>query len=121
MNPRQLEKLGVPPACVNAALTAIQFAAKADLLRTIDVKKTIRAVVEAPDDHLDDAIFGRFAQELIDHGVAWEPKSVEFQTWGAAGIDAASMIQMREACSLPNAVAGALMPDAHVGYGLPIG
>jgi len=28
---------------------------------------------------------------------------------------------MENACSLPIAVAGALMPDAHVGYGLPIG
>ena len=29
--------------------------------------------------------------------------------------------QMKNACKLPVAVAGALMPDAHVGYGLPIG
>jgi RNA-splicing ligase RtcB len=29
--------------------------------------------------------------------------------------------QMTNACKLPVAVAGALMPDAHVGYGLPIG
>lgn len=28
---------------------------------------------------------------------------------------------MRDACALPVAVRGALMPDAHVGYGLPIG
>src|SRR5208337_1190824 len=28
---------------------------------------------------------------------------------------------MRQACSLPMAVGAALMPDAHVGYGLPIG
>lgn len=36
-------------------------------------------------------------------------------------IDAASMDQMRRACDLPIAVRGALMPDAHLGYGLPIG
>src|SRR5438876_4201357 len=30
-------------------------------------------------------------------------------------------MQMERACLLPIAVAGALMPDAHVGYGLPIG
>ena len=28
---------------------------------------------------------------------------------------------MKNACKLPVAVSGALMPDAHVGYGLPIG
>ena len=31
------------------------------------------------------------------------------------------MQQMKNACKLPVAVSGALMPDAHVGYGLPIG
>jgi tRNA-splicing ligase RtcB len=30
-------------------------------------------------------------------------------------------MQMEKACLVPVAVAGALMPDAHVGYGLPIG
>jgi tRNA-splicing ligase RtcB len=30
-------------------------------------------------------------------------------------------MQMENACLLPVSVAGALMPDAHVGYGLPIG
>jgi len=29
--------------------------------------------------------------------------------------------QLKNACQLPVAVSGALMPDAHVGYGLPIG
>ncbi|MFO0786235.1 MAG: RtcB family protein [Phycisphaerales bacterium] len=43
-----------------------------------------------------------------------------FRQWGA-DIDSASIAQMRAACSLPVAAAGALMPDAHVGYGLPIG
>ena len=33
----------------------------------------------------------------------------------------AAVQQMEKACALPVAVAGALMPDAHVGYGLPIG
>ena len=44
-----------------------------------------------------------------------------FETWGADGIDEAASQQMRNAMRLPVAVAGALMPDAHVGYGLPIG
>ena len=40
--------------------------------------------------------------------------------WGE-DIDDASVDQMRRACELPIAVRGALMPDAHLGYGLPIG
>jgi tRNA-splicing ligase RtcB len=43
-----------------------------------------------------------------------------WRQWGT-GLDAAAVEQMVNACSLPVAVRGALMPDAHVGYGLPIG
>src|SRR6185437_2749483 len=38
-----------------------------------------------------------------------------------SGIDAQSHVQMKQACALPMATGAALMPDAHVGYGLPIG
>jgi tRNA-splicing ligase RtcB len=47
-------------------------------------------------------------------------KKPPFRRWGN-DIDAESMSQMETALSLPVTVAGALMPDAHVGYGLPIG
>jgi tRNA-splicing ligase RtcB len=35
--------------------------------------------------------------------------------------DGNAVDQLKNACSLPVVVAGALMPDAHQGYGLPIG
>jgi len=43
-----------------------------------------------------------------------------WRQWGT-NLEAAAVQQMVNACSLPVAVRGALMPDAHVGYGLPIG
>lgn len=43
-----------------------------------------------------------------------------WRQWGD-DTDAASIDQMHRACSLPIAIRGALMPDAHLGYGLPIG
>ena len=43
-----------------------------------------------------------------------------WRQWGE-GFEGEAMKQMSNACALPIAVAGALMPDAHVGYGLPIG
>jgi len=43
-----------------------------------------------------------------------------YHCWGH-DIDAAAHDQMRNARSLPVALRAALMPDAHVGYGLPIG
>lgn len=45
---------------------------------------------------------------------------VPWLQWGA-GLEEPVREQMENACSLPVAVQGALMPDAHVGYGLPIG
>lgn len=44
-----------------------------------------------------------------------------YRTWGEAYIDPEAHRQMDAAMRLPVSVAGALMPDAHVGYGLPIG
>jgi tRNA-splicing ligase RtcB len=46
---------------------------------------------------------------------------VAYNVWGNEGIDDNSRTQMQAACDLPVAVSGALMPDAHLGYGLPIG
>ncbi len=40
--------------------------------------------------------------------------------WGT-DLDEAAVRQMDQACRLPPTVRGALMPDAHTGYGLPIG
>src|SRR5918995_4466845 len=43
-----------------------------------------------------------------------------YQIWGD-NLEATAVQQLKNACKLPVAVSGALMPDAHVGYGLPIG
>src|SRR5437667_6041974 len=47
-------------------------------------------------------------------------KSAPYRIWGR-DLDDAAVEQLKNACALPVAVSGALMPDAHVGYGLPIG
>src|SRR5688500_11858721 len=43
-----------------------------------------------------------------------------YKVWGE-GLEPDALNQMANACKLPVAAAGALMPDAHLGYGLPIG
>jgi len=45
---------------------------------------------------------------------------MKYRIWGS-GLEPDAVKQMDNACRLPVAVSGALMPDAHVGYGLPIG
>jgi len=47
-------------------------------------------------------------------------RTTTYSSWGS-DIDSEARAQMDAAIALPIAVAGALMPDAHVGYGLPIG
>jgi tRNA-splicing ligase RtcB len=44
----------------------------------------------------------------------------KYRQWGV-GLESEAINQMEKACTLPVSVKGALMPDAHVGYGLPIG
>ncbi len=46
---------------------------------------------------------------------------VEYAVWGKDQVDDSALQQLRNACRLPVTVAGAQMPDGHVGYGLPIG
>jgi tRNA-splicing ligase RtcB len=43
-----------------------------------------------------------------------------YRIWGEH-LEPDAIQQLKNACRLPVSVAGALMPDAHVGYGLPIG
>jgi tRNA-splicing ligase RtcB len=44
-----------------------------------------------------------------------------YRIWGEEHLESDAVQQLKNACTLPVAVSGALMPDAHVGYGLPIG
>lgn len=46
---------------------------------------------------------------------------IAFDIFGSEGVEQGAIHQMYQAARLPIAVAGALMPDAHQGYGLPIG
>jgi tRNA-splicing ligase RtcB len=43
-----------------------------------------------------------------------------YRIWGS-DLEPEAVQQMKNACTLSVAVSGALMPDAHLGYGLPIG
>ncbi len=46
---------------------------------------------------------------------------ISYKVWGKDDIEDGAYNQMNIASKLPISVAGALMPDAHQGYGLPIG
>ncbi len=126
MNGRQLEKIGVPRVCRNAAIAAVQKMAKAGRnaargVKGNEIKRRIKMVLEAPESFLTDDCLAEFAQAIVEDRQLPDIKQVDYRTWGDEGIEPAAHGQMRQACSVPVATAGALMPDAHVGYGLPIG
>lgn len=47
--------------------------------------------------------------------------SAIYKVWGPNLIEKEAIEQIDNACSLPISVKGALMPDGHMGYGLPVG
>jgi tRNA-splicing ligase RtcB len=86
------------------------------------------AVRQNPGSFLSDGLMADLARECIRLTQKDEPSSDEllenplpFPIWGEENIEAEAIKQMNNAMRLPVTVTGALMPDAHVGYGLPIG
>ena len=120
MNTTQLRKLGVPDECLVAAIEGIQSAVKDESMRGNEIKRLLTSVLASPTDFAAHPQFGRLAREVMDAANFSRPAPIDYQVWGTE-IDDACRAQMRQACSLPMAAGAALMPDAHVGYGLPIG
>ena len=125
MKARELINLGVARG---PALRAAQEAAGRCGLSRTDLRDRIRAVVADPGAWASDDHFGEMARLLCAHseaaaGLVRTGAPAPFRMWGRPGEDfeQESIEQIRRACTLPISVAGALMPDAHVGYGLPIG
>jgi tRNA-splicing ligase RtcB (3'-phosphate/5'-hydroxy nucleic acid ligase) len=93
----------------------------------------LKALWESPGTYLADPILGKLAKAIeqrqtpvSDRKTAppttyLKTEPTTYPAYGAAGIEAAAVAQIDLAMRLPVAVAGALMPDAHAGYGLPIG
>lgn len=103
-----------------------------DLIEALDENKWSKESLKAELDQLfrdplakGHPVFDSLRALVIERGksalvaIADEPK--EFALYGGDGIEEGAFRQMRNAMRLPITKAGALMPDAHQGYGLPIG
>ncbi len=84
-------------------------------------------VLATPDAFLDDTLFAPLAAALlqlataVDDTIPLKEEPEAYKVFGADHIEEGALKQMNIAMRLPVTVAGALMPDAHQGYGLPIG
>lgn len=88
----------------------------------------INHVLMHPDDYLNHDILGLLAHKLVSRSIAENFKVYEledepkhFDVFGSKHIETNAIKQMELVMRLPVAERGALMPDAHQGYGLPIG
>jgi tRNA-splicing ligase RtcB len=120
MNTKDFVRLGVPPG--EATRRAADFICRfilggGDKAR---LQEEVAAVVANPSAFVKDPLRGDFARALFDAPSPPRAEPVKYRQWGE-GLEPEAVLQMERACLLPVSVAGALMPDAHVGYGLPIG
>ena len=120
MNTKDFIRLGVPLG--EATRRATDFVAKfilggGDKTR---LEAEVSAIVGDPATFAEDALRGEFAKALLKAPPPPRTEPIKYRQWGE-GLEHEAVMQMEKACLLPVAVAGALMPDAHVGYGLPIG
>ncbi|GAG15188.1 unnamed protein product, partial [marine sediment metagenome] len=123
----QLINAGVPEGCVREAMSSIGQVArygKKDDLR--HVSQTIKDIVAEPEkyDRSTGSQWYRLAEALLREKRVAEQFAqhdpVRFSQWGT-DIDPKALHQMYNACELPIASKAAVMPDAHLGYGVPIG
>jgi tRNA-splicing ligase RtcB (3'-phosphate/5'-hydroxy nucleic acid ligase) len=124
MKRKRLKEAGVPPVIMDAAHEAA-IADRKEGKSLNDIVAMASAIVEAPLAYIEDACWGEMARqmkELLEKQDSYIPRKVPapWRQWGK-DLEPQSIEQLKNACEIPVAVQGALMPDAHLGYGLPIG
>lgn len=97
------------------------------------VIRILKEVLDTPVEYENDAVLALIAKQLLKNAgtsnispleepeLLLNQNGIPFNVFGGEHIEQGAMHQMYTAAKLPIAVAGALMPDAHSGYGLPIG
>jgi tRNA-splicing ligase RtcB (3'-phosphate/5'-hydroxy nucleic acid ligase) len=122
MKARDLIKLGIKPGpAIGAALKVIPEATKA--LGANVLKRDLEALAREPNAYTEHPHFALIAKAMLDQESRVFVERAEpapYKIWGE-GLEAGAVDQIRNAVRLPVSVSGALMPDAHQGYGLPIG
>ena len=122
----ELIALGFKPG--RAIGAAIKINKKRNGYKRAEMITRYAEVLANPEQFLQDKIFQQLATVLIEERdapkhdlIALAQVGKPYQLYGADHIEDGARRQMEIAMQLPVTVAGALMPDAHQGYGLPIG
>jgi tRNA-splicing ligase RtcB (3'-phosphate/5'-hydroxy nucleic acid ligase) len=123
---KQLRSIGYPEGPVISI--AMEVMEKHYKRNSVDhALKILQNVLDEPVAYIQDEVLGKIANTLIEKqkkeeaDILLNAEGVPYNIFGAAFIEEGALSQMNQAVRLPISVAGALMPDAHHGYGLPIG
>ena len=126
INGNDLKELGFPQGQIIGI--ALKINSKRNGFNREQMLAHFKQVLETPKNYIDDAIFSKLAVALIEKAnekpedfIQLNPNPKAFSAYGLDHIEDGARKQMEVAMQLPVTVAGALMPDAHQGYGLPIG
>ena len=120
MNTKDFLRLGVP---LGEATRRVTDFISQYILRGGDksrLEEEVKVIVANPALFAEDPLRKEFAKAIANSPPPLRAEPVKYRQWGE-GLEPDAVMQMEKACLLPVSVAGALMPDAHVGYGLPIG
>jgi tRNA-splicing ligase RtcB len=122
---RDLARIGIPPACAELAKQLLQRAQREHRGGMLAVLAEMERVAKGPGAFREHHFWRPLAAALEEQATAWRgyvPRETEapYRIFGE-GLEPTALQQLRNACRLPVSVAAALMPDAHQGYGLPIG
>jgi len=123
---KELKEFGMEPGKVmGITLDIVRKNYKHSTLE--DVRVILEGVLALPEEFVDHEVLGPIAELLIPVETT-EPEiiplnetGVPYTVYGGDNIEDGAHDQIGLAARLPISVAGALMPDAHQGYGLPIG
>lgn len=125
---KELRKIGYPEGpVISLAMNIMEKSFKH--LSKDDALEILGSILQSPNQYAEDAVLSKIAEALLPkaspteagEAISLKEKGVHFDVFGSEGIEPGAMQQMYTAVKIPVAVAGALMPDAHHGYGLPIG
>jgi tRNA-splicing ligase RtcB len=120
MNARELIELGIPSGEPVRRAQEFIVAFRAGGGDTSKIGEEIAAVMANPAEFLGDEQREALARALYQPPFQQRKRLAPWRQWGT-GLEPEAVKQIANACALPVSLAGALMPDAHVGYGLPIG
>src|SRR6478672_7262044 len=123
---KDLRNIGYPQApVISLAMNIMEKNFKH--LSEADALEVLRSILQSPNEYANDPVLGKIAEALLPKPqiesaeISLNNTGISFNVFGSEFIEAGAMNQMYQAAKLPVSVAGALMPDAHAGYGLPIG